>query len=455
MARHRDTWYRLDNVGKFYSAQVAGSVQTVFRFSAELADEVDPRALQRALDRAVELYPGFNVCLRSGLFWHYLQQAPGSPTVQPEVLPVCYGLHVDAKSVLFRVSHYRRRVNLEVSHIVSDGRGTLGLFKALISRYVEERYGVEGVQIEASTSGARQTENSFDANYEPDRAGSTSLPRPYHITGWRDPADPTFMELHLPLHPALDLARSMGASLTSLLIAVAMVSIRAQMARRDRRRAICVDVPVDLRPHFASETAKNFFGLAFATHVPGASDVAVEDLARDVNAQLRIATEPDQLKRRMNRMVALEKNPLLRVAPLFLKDWVLAVIDRLVANDTTTTVSNLGAIRLDDKVARYVRTINVLTSATGLKFTACSFGDDLSIGVTSCFSNTDVVRYFCRFFTSRGVAVHANVSKTSDEVAQDQVEAAFDASVRRLGEKAADRVNGAAVRRACENGGRR
>ena len=141
----RATWYRLDNVGKFYSSQAGSSAQTVFRYAATMADDVDPAALQRALDRTVDVFPGFNVCLRSGMFWHYLEQAPRPPAVTQENLPICFGLHVDAKSVLIRVSWFRARINLEVSHMVSDGRGSLSFFKALLYAYVEERYGVEGL----------------------------------------------------------------------------------------------------------------------------------------------------------------------------------------------------------------------------------------------------------------------------------------------------------------------
>ena len=37
----RDTWYRLDNVGKFYSSQAGSSAQTVFRYAATMQDDVD------------------------------------------------------------------------------------------------------------------------------------------------------------------------------------------------------------------------------------------------------------------------------------------------------------------------------------------------------------------------------------------------------------------------------
>ena len=429
----RATWYRLDNVGKFYSSQAGSSAQTVFRYSADLADDIDPDLLQRALEKTVGTFPGFNVCLRSGMFWHYLEQASEPPTVSRESLPICYGLHVHAKSVLFRTSYYRSRINLEVSHMVSDGRGTLSFFKALLYAYLQERYGIEGVAAEYDGSDHQKSEDSFDKYFERDKAAATHAPKVYRLSGWRDIADPTFMEYHLPVQKVLDLARSYGVSLTSLVIAVAICAIRAEMPRRDRHRAIRLDIPVDLRQFFDSATTKNFFGLAYVSYVPGDEDEPVEDVAAQVQAQLKVATEAENLKSRMNRMIALEKNPLLRLAPLFVKDLVLGLADWLVARETPTTVSSLGPIRIDERLAPFVRTINVLTSTNGINFMVCSFADDLSIGITSAYSNPDVVKNFCRFFTSKGIEGLIHINKTSEEVAEDRLETKLETSVKRLG----------------------
>lgn len=85
----RRTWYRLDNIGKFYSSQAGRSSQTVFRYSADLADDIDPDILQHALDHAIAQFPSFNVHLLNGMFWHYLEQSDGRPLVEPEHLPIC------------------------------------------------------------------------------------------------------------------------------------------------------------------------------------------------------------------------------------------------------------------------------------------------------------------------------------------------------------------------------
>jgi NRPS condensation-like uncharacterized protein len=434
----RDTWYRLDNIGKFYSSQAGNPVQAVFRYSATLVADVDATVLQHALDRAVEVYPSFNVCLRNGIFWHYLEQAAHPPRVQQESLPICFGLHVDTRSMLFRVSYHRARINLEVSHMVSDGRGTLGFFKTLLYSYLQERHGVEGVGLEHNGSHHEKVEDSFDKYYErqkavPTKAASVKSPKVYRLRGWHDEADPTFLEYHVPVDAVLDLARSHGVSITALVIAVIMCAIRAEMPRRDRHRAIRVDVPVDLRQHFESATAKNFFGLAFVSYIPGDADEPVEEVARQVHAQLRVVTTAEELKPRMNRMISHTKNPLIRLSPLFAKDFVLECAAYLAGRSTTTTVSNLGQIDIDERLACFIRDINILTSTSGIKYTLCSFGNDLSIGISTVYSNLAIVSGFCRYFSAQGIRGRVNINKDSAEVAEDRREARMETRVRRLG----------------------
>lgn len=40
----------------------------MFRYSAELADDIDPDILQHALDHAIAQFPSFNVHLLNGMF---------------------------------------------------------------------------------------------------------------------------------------------------------------------------------------------------------------------------------------------------------------------------------------------------------------------------------------------------------------------------------------------------
>jgi NRPS condensation-like uncharacterized protein len=431
----KDNWYRLDNIGKFYSSEAGSTSQTVFRCAATLTDDIDPKILQRALDETVAIFPNFNVCLRSGMFWHYLEQAHTLPRVCPENLPVCFGLHVDSKSVLFRVSYYQQRINFEVSHMVADGRGALSFFKALIYLYVRQRYGVQGVSLDYEGTDRQKTEDSFSKYYDREGAGTTRLDKAYWISGWRDNADPTFFEYQLPADKAIALARSYDVGLTGLIIAALICAIRQEMPTRERTRPICVNVPVDLRQHFTSTTTKNFFGLTRIAYTPGDKDESFATVAAHVQAELKAATALEQLKLRMNRMIRFEKNLLLRLSPLFMKDLAIAVAGRMAARECTATISNLGRIAIDQRIAVFLRDINMQTSTEGMSLVICSFANILSIGISTVFANPDIVKDFCRFFSGAGIGGRVHINKDNKELAEDMREVRLETSLKRLGER--------------------
>lgn len=412
----RAAWYRLDNIGKFYAAQAGRSAQTVFRIAADMSEPVDPDALQRALDATLQALPGFNVTLRSGFFWHYLEQSTEPLQVQEEHLPICCALHASRASVLTRVSYYGCRINVEVSHIISDGRGTLELFKTLIGTYVQLRYHVTGAVAPDAATAEEKTEDSFSKNYDKHASAKDSAPKPYLIRGWKDQAAPTYFEFHVPASTVHQQAKGMGVSVTSLIIAAIICAIRQTMPAAERHRAIRMDVPVDLRRFFGSSTLRNFFGLAYVSYVPGAEDEPLSMVAAQVQAQIASATEAPALKRRMNRMIKLEKNPLLRVAPLVLKDAVLGLAAKMAEDEVTTTTSSLGVIRLPDAATSFVKGVSVLTSTTGINFVACTFQDDLSISITSVYEDHRIIRNLVRLLGKTDIHGRLDVSKDATEV---------------------------------------
>lgn len=416
-------WYRLDNVGKFYASQAGSGNQTVFRLAATMRDEVDAEALQRALDVAIARFPGFNVCLRSGLFWHYLEPAKTAPRAESEALPVCFGLHTGPKSVLFRVTYYERRINVEVSHMISDGRGSLEFLKTLLAAYARERYGAPVSEIAYPGTEAAKTEDSFSANYDRAAAGGATQPKVFRLPGWKRDDDFTYLELHYSAAEVHARAKAADATVTSWLIAAVIAAIRREMPAAERDRAIHMDVPVDLRSLFGSTTLRNFFGLAFVSYTPGDADESLAQIAAQVQRQLTDGTEPAALKRRMMQMIKLEKNPLLRLAPLFLKDFVLDIAAWKTAREVTCTVSSLGRVAVDEAAAPYVEGISALTSPAGLNFIVSTFGDDLCIGISSRFVSLRVARNLVRLLADDGITGFANVSREAAEIDRDLKEA--------------------------------
>ncbi len=430
-------WYRLDNVGKFYSAQAGDPKQTVFRISAVMRREVRPDVLQQALEATVGQLPSFNVVLRSGLFWRYLQQAPEVPQVQPENQPVCFGLHAGRKSVLYRVSYFRDRINLEMSHMIADGRGALAFLKTLLEFYAEllrhEAPSPEALAMLEEQGGgntAQEAEDSFSRYFDKSKAGATPSTRPYRLAGWRNEANPTFMEVHLPVAGVVAAAKGMGVSVTSFLVAALVQALRAGMSTGAENRPITMDVPVDLRSVYGSETLRNFFGLAFISCSPQLATGPLDAIARDVQRQLTDATIPANLARRMNQMVKLEKNPVVRWVPSFVKDAALALGDWKARREVTCTFSNLGRVVLPPAAAAEVRSIGCLTSTRGLNFLAVSCEDDLTLGIASVYLLHEVPCRLVRILAAQGLEARLCVAKDAAEVDADLAQASLELRLR-------------------------
>jgi hypothetical protein len=89
---------------------------------------------------------------------------------------------------------------------------------------------------------------------------------------------------------------------------------------------------------------------------------------------------------------------------------VLELARFIADRETTTTVSNLGRITLDERLARHVRSVSFLTTPASLNFTVCSFGDDLSIGISTIYHDLNVIKNLCRILAAQGISGRMNIA---------------------------------------------
>ena len=108
----------------------------------------------------------------------------------------------------------------------------------------------------------------------------------------------------------------------------------------------------------------------------------------------------------------------MRFAPAFLKDQVLKIAGRITAGDVTASVSSLGIIDFPEYTLNHIEDINVTTSPEGINFTACTFKDDLSLGMSTSFTNLSVTRNLCKLFNDLGIKGRVNISKEDDDEMQ-------------------------------------
>ena len=124
-SRRELKWSRLDNTANLFPVIATERMTNVYRLSLTLDEEIDPELLQQALDKILPLFDSMNVRLRTGAFWYYFEtNRKPAPRVERESEYPCRKMEPQLNNqYLFRVSYYKKRINLEVFHVLADGMG--------------------------------------------------------------------------------------------------------------------------------------------------------------------------------------------------------------------------------------------------------------------------------------------------------------------------------------------
>ena len=255
------TWYKLDNVGKFYASIKNTKIPKVFRYSAILVDDIDENILQEALNNTTEVFTNFNVNLKRGLFWYYLDETSKINKVLKENLPVCFKLYNNSDDFLYRVSYYKRKINFEVSHIISDGRGSVEFFKLLLTNYVNIKYNLNIDTSINNSSALEKTEDSFTKYYQKVKKTKKEKQIPYIYNAKKYKNQTRFMECNINVKDVLKIAHQYNTTLTGILVSILIFSFKDELKLSDMGKYIKIDIPVDLRNYFKSSSSMNFFGL--------------------------------------------------------------------------------------------------------------------------------------------------------------------------------------------------
>ncbi|MBH1940081.1 hypothetical protein I5677_04120 [Mobilitalea sibirica] len=414
-------WTRLDNAAKIFPPTTNEKDTKVFRFVCELKDDIEQKSLQEALDKTMVLFPFYRSVLRRGVFWYYFESTDIKPVVMEEhKLPCSMLYHHNRRNLLFEVTYYKKRINLEVYHSLTDGTGALGFLKTLLYYYIiikyKEDFGDKLPTLDYDASISQKMDDSFLKNYNGDQIPKRfKLTKAYHIMGRRSIDNRLkVIEGVMPVKEVIDLAHRYDTTMTIYLTALFLKAIHQEMPLRSRRYPVVLSVPVNLRTYFPSVTARNFFTTINIRYNFSKMGDDLEDILKEVKEGFARELTQDKLREHMNRLSALEHNAFMRVVPLFLKDVVLRFANFLNDRGITAALSNVGKVNVTEELSTYIHMFDCFTSAKRPQICICSFGNNLVISFASPFVGTDIQKNFFRMLSQEGISI--TVASNTKEV---------------------------------------
>lgn len=408
-------WYKLDNTAHLFPVIAGENMTNVYRISVELQEDIMPEPLQEALDIVLPKFDVFNVRLRRGVFWFYFEEnGKKAPKVHEENTFPCRFIRQNRnRSYMFRVTYYKKRINLEVFHILTDGMGGINFLRELTYQYlriVHEELRDDGID-RLSKDTSLNREDSFIQNYKRSKKSGFARQKAYLIKQEKlSPGELGLMHGKMSIDKLKAAAKNYGASINEYLVAVFAWSIYVEcLHTMPSDKPIRIAVPVNLRPYFDSVTTRNFFVVVSAEFWPKEQKrYSFEEVLTDIVGNLRSQIQKEHLEDLFSYSVSNQKNKFLRVFPLFLKNIAIKVVYTQSALANTTTVTNIGNIQVEEAYRDYIESFHAFISASKgqfIKGTICSYKNTLTFTISSLFSETHIQQGIFRKLAEDGVDV--------------------------------------------------
>lgn len=418
-------WERLDNTAHLFPVIAGESMTNVYRISVTLNELIQPELLQIALEMILPRFDGFNLRLRTGVFWYYFEEnGKPAPTVKPETKFPCRFIKGSRnRSYLFRVTYYKYRINLEVFHALTDGMGGINFLNELTYQYLrlahpDLKEKVGGDAFSSSTSFSR--EDSFLKNYRKSSAKQYKTQKAYLVKGEKlRPGEFGAMHGYMKISKLKEVCKSYGVSINEYLVGCYVWSVyRECLHGMPSKKAIRVAVPVNLRPYFNSNTTKNFFVMVSAEFHPTKEEYEFAEVLQIIRTSLRSQINKEHLEELFSYNVSNEKILLARGVPLVFKNIAMSIVYSKSAYANTTTFTNIGNITVEDAYRPYIDMFHAflpMSKGQNLKGTICSFGDTLVMNFSYILKDTSIQRCFFRKIAEDGIEVELETNGVTYE----------------------------------------
>lgn len=425
-------WRKLDNTAKLFPVLANKNRTNVFRVSVILKEEVDGVILKQAVEEILPWFGGFGVRLRKGFFWYYFEDNKRPVPVCEENHYPCRYMNPQAGSrYLFRVTYFKKKINLEVFHAVTDGLGGMNFLKELTYCYLDLKHGRTWKKNGIGTPSAdcfHAVEDSYIKNYRDLEAKSYSTQRAFQIKSELLP-----MGAMSVIHGYVDkkdfkrFCTKKNASTTQILAALLIHTIYEEYWKASKKkRGIALNLPVNLRNFFGSETTMNFFAVTNIRFDPEKDgdhfleadrETGFDQILESVKMQMKEKITRERMEEIISYNVGYEKK-LVRFVPLFLKEWGTRIIYKRTEKAYTMTLSNLGNIEVLPEYAGEVESFHAVMGvgkSQTLKCTVCTYGNDIVITFASAFLDTYLQKAFFRTIRSQGIRVKISSNGVNHE----------------------------------------
>ena len=264
-------------------------------------------------------------------------------------------------------------------HVLTDGTGATEFLKELVKNYLylaHKEEGLEQISLQLEDMTVQdQEDDSFIKYYSKDQ----KRPKKRKLHAFqirRKKKDGNYLHVHesvVSVQAILKRSRELGVSMTIFLTAIYMMAIHEEMSKMQKKRSVVLMVPVNLRKFFPSTSMLNFFnwiepGYDFATQ-----DGSFEAVLNHTKAFFEAELTKEKMSAHISELLALELHPILRLAPLELKNLCIQAGAKFSEKNVTAIFSNMSAVKMPKSYVPYIERFGVYTNTRKWNYVCVHF----------------------------------------------------------------------------------
>lgn len=419
-------WFKLDVSAKIYPSLESVRNPAVFRISMQMYDKVDEKILLQALEKMKSRFPYYQVQLRMGLFWYYIERNDRKMIVWPDTPSPCERLNPTFNNgFLYRVKYYKNNIALECFHVLTDGYGGLEFLKCLVHQYLLLTNKVSGKSKGIIDIGEDPQDEEFkdaflSAQEKIKEAASAKTKRTLFGSGKVFKIKDKLLPLGinkvitgiLSIVELKDVSKKYDATVTQLLVSLYIEALIQLQVRQERNlkkhKDIAIQVPVNMRKYYPYRCMRNFSLFI----IPRVSPSKIEnfyDIVKNVKAFMQEHLTIEHLNTMIKDNCELATNKLIQCVPLGLKNLVVKYINNTMGSSQFTgTISNLGLVRLPDEMSVHVKNVSFVVGTSHNDKCTCGvmgYNDCINISFSRNIKDTYIERHVFRRLVELGVKV--------------------------------------------------
>ena len=362
----------IDNAAQIFVSINSKKETTMSRIALTLKQPIIKEQLNKALINVITVFPFYQVYLKKQFFDYIFERTNDLPIIEEDTKWTNRYIDFNKKRFPFKIKFKERTIALEMSHILSDGYGTLSFLLSLTSEYLRISNLETGTSPLIKKPGDKileeEWECAFRKNFSKKGPKVKMSPSAYIPKGEMISVEKYFStRIIMDLEKVRSKARKNNVTLNVYMSAVYAFALQGMYLEEIEKGnikstlPIRLQIPVNLRKDFPTKSLRNFSYLYSPSFNIIKGKYSFSELIELISMAIRHERHSDSIKNQVSRNLRAENILFFKILPRALKQLLFRVFYHLFARSQYSGVlTNMGDIKLPSNLEKEIESFDII-----------------------------------------------------------------------------------------------